>query len=174
MKKWKTHRKLSHMYIRPQLHMHRKSSQLDTAIIKHQNEQPEKQQWKHRHYSPPLYSLPHGPTKNPTANQSVTSFPIVLYFSSRTVGMMANPILQPRPRWYALLMNVSEVDYHIITSHNFTTTLEFLGLVGVRISGNGSIECCGAQGGGCGCVTVWGFAKGVCLGDGGYMVARGG
>ena len=87
---------------------------------------------------------------------------------------MANPIFEPRPRGYALLMNASEVDYHIITPHNFTTTLEFLGGAGAPISGIQRRTCCGVRGGSGGCVAVWDAAKGVCLGNGGYIVARGG
>ena len=54
--------------------------------------------------------------------------------------MIVNPILQPRPRGYALFMNLSEVHNHIITPHILTTALEFLGDAGARISGTGGIQ----------------------------------
>ena len=50
--------------------------------------------------------------------QTNPSFPIVLEFRSRTVRMIMDPILQPRPRGHVFSMNVSKVDNHVITPHN--------------------------------------------------------
>lgn len=67
---------------------------------------------------------------------------IDLYFKNHTVGMIVNPILQPRPREYAFSMNVPKVNNHIITPHDFITTFEFLGKTGARVIGNGGIRRC--------------------------------
>ena len=40
--------------------------------------------------------------------------PIILYFKNHTVGMIVDPILQPRLQEYAFSMNVSKVNNHVI------------------------------------------------------------